>query len=93
MSESPGGAFIDQFKNWSIPLSDFPVSHKGKSDASESLYGGFVARQSRDISLRRPKGLASRRSGGKNPLRRAEHVQLSLNFGQGLFHPADFLLP
>ena len=67
MSESPGGAFIDQFKNWSIPLSDFPVSHKGKSDASESLYGGFVARQSRDISLRRPKGLASRRSGGRIP--------------------------
>ena len=29
--------FIDQFKNWSIPLSDFPVPRKGKSDASESF--------------------------------------------------------
>ena len=29
-------AFIDQFKNWSIPLSDFPVPRKGKSDACES---------------------------------------------------------
>jgi len=48
MSESPGGAFIDQFKNWSIPLSDFPVSHKGKSDASESLYGVFGTHQSRE---------------------------------------------
>ena len=37
MSESPGGAFIDQFKNWSILLSYFPVSRKGKYDAGESL--------------------------------------------------------
>jgi len=29
-------AFIDQFKNWSILLSDFPVPRKGKSDACES---------------------------------------------------------
>ena len=29
-------AFIDQFKNWSIPLSDFLVPRKGKSDACES---------------------------------------------------------
>ena len=38
MSEHAGGMFIDQFKNWSILLSDFPVSRKGKSDASESLH-------------------------------------------------------
>jgi hypothetical protein len=30
-------AFIDQFKNWSIPLFLFPVSRKGKRNASESL--------------------------------------------------------
>ena len=30
MSESPGGAFIDQFKNWSIPLFLFRLPRGGK---------------------------------------------------------------
>ena len=49
MSEHAGGMFIDQFKNWSILLSDFPVSRKGKSDASESLH----LRQEKQISHHR----------------------------------------
>ena len=49
MSEHASGMFIDQFKNWSILLSDFPVSRKGKSDASESLH----LRQEKQISHHR----------------------------------------
>ena len=38
MSEHAGGMFIVQCAHWMIPLSDFPVPRKGKSDASESLH-------------------------------------------------------
>ena len=36
--EHAGGMFIVQCAHWAIPLSGFPVSRKGKSDASESLH-------------------------------------------------------
>ena len=36
--EHAGGMFIVQCAHWTIPLSDFPVPRKGKSDASESLH-------------------------------------------------------
>ena len=36
--EHAGGMFMSQCAHWRIPLSDFPVPRKGKSDASESLH-------------------------------------------------------
>ena len=46
MSESPGGAFIDQFKNWSIPLFLFRLPRGGKEMHANPLQ---CAKENRSI--------------------------------------------
>ena len=80
-------AFIDQCKNWSIPLSDFPVPRKGKSDASES----FLLPEHSGVILRRRsrRRIPAARSGCHISMQKTQFAPEARSFDSGFAFAQD----